>query len=174
MAFEGDILQSCPADLDFANTEAVVVSGASWNPCGHMILCTGTNSANSWYFHVAGQGWKELGGVRAIPKFMREDGFRRYLAENSKHEIRRLDAKLKNPAAAYQKLMELMTGNWWWGVLIHNCASFVEEIIKAGGGDLSVKLNCPDQEFVQSLSNQIDEMVKQEAKFQRENIGPKW
>jgi hypothetical protein len=181
MSYEGTILQSCPPDLDFSNTQAVVVSGASWNPCGHMILSTGTNSANAWYFHVAGQGAKEVWGVYAVPKFMREPGYRQYLLENTKHEIRRLDAKIKNPAASYQKLTDLMNDSWTWGVLIHNCATFVQQIINAGGGDLSVALNCPDQEFLQSLQHEaesafsaIDHALTIEGKFQMENKGPKF
>ena len=147
MPFEGDELTYCPSDMDFTVTWAVVVSGASWNPCGHMLLCCGSSSENSWYFQVAGQGIRELWGVRAHPKFMRgEAGFQRYLRENGKKEIRRLDATLRNPSGAYQRLMSYMADPWYWGVLINNCATFVREIVQAGGGNLSVILNCPDQE----------------------------
>jgi hypothetical protein len=57
--------------LTFRSPQMVVVSGASWNPCGHMILCAGTSSDASWYFHVAGAGVREVFGVYAYPKFMR-------------------------------------------------------------------------------------------------------
>jgi hypothetical protein len=73
MSYEGEILNACPSDIDFTNTWAVVVSGASWNPCGHMLFCCGTNSSDSWYLHVAGQGVRELLGFYAYPKFMRGD-----------------------------------------------------------------------------------------------------
>jgi len=175
MSYEGELLNSCPADLDFANTQAVVVSGASWNPCGHMILCTGTSSANSWYFHVAGQGVKELAGVWAYPKFMRGDAnFNRYLQENNKREIRRLDAHIRNPGGAYSKLMILMAGKWFWGVLPHNCASFAKEIIAAGGGNLTVLLNCPDQEVVQKIGKAIGDGLERVGEFESQNPGPKW
>ena len=137
--------------MNLSVLQAVVVSGASWNPCGHMILCAGTSSTNSWYFHVAGQGTREFWGVWAYPKFMREAGFNQYLQENGKHEIRRLDTQIQDSDAAYQKLTQLMAGKWFWGVLLNNCASFVKEIIAAGGGDLSVMLNCPDQEVAQQF-----------------------
>jgi hypothetical protein len=147
MAYEGDELNKCPSNIDFANTWAVVVSGASWNPCGHMLLCCGTSSSNCWYFHVAGQGIRELWGVRATPKFMRgEANFMRYLKDNDKNLIRRLDATIRDPSGAYNRLMNYMSNPWFWGVLINNCAVFVKEIIEAGGGNLSVILNCPDQE----------------------------
>ena len=174
MPYEGELLNHCPADLDFTLTQAVVVSGASWNPCGHMILCAGNSSANSWYFHVAGQGVRELYGVYGYPKFMRESDYNRYLSENGKHEIRRMDAQIASPAGAYQKLTELMISKWFWRVLPHNCASFVKEIITAGGGDLKVMLNCPDQEVVRALGQGIKEALDREAEFQRANPGPKW
>lgn len=38
----GDIMHQCLIQpFDFNNTYAIVVSGASWNPCGHMLLNTG-------------------------------------------------------------------------------------------------------------------------------------
>jgi hypothetical protein len=170
MAYEGEILRMCPGDLDFTVTQAVVVSGASWNPCGHMIFCTGSNSENARYFHVAGAGVREVFGVWAYPKFMDEGGFFRYLKENDKHEIRRLDAKFTDPGGAYRRLEELMADKWFWGVLPHNCASFAVEIIKAGGGDLSVALNCPDQETVRKLGEALDSW----GKALGEQRGPKF
>ena len=158
MSYEGEILTMCPADIDFSNTSAVVVSGASWNPCGHMIFCCGTDSANSWYFHVAGQGVREAFGVRAYPKFMRGDeNFMRYLRENHKHEIRRLDCAITDPGGSYRKLMAYMSNMWYWGVLPHNCATFAHDVIKAGGGNLDVLFNCPDQEFAGKVKRTIDQ-----------------
>jgi hypothetical protein len=68
MPYEGELLDFCPADLDFTLTQAVVVSGASWNPCGHMILCAGTSSANSWYFTSPDTEWglQSLGFVKPL------------------------------------------------------------------------------------------------------------
>jgi hypothetical protein len=170
MPYEGELLDYCPADLDFTLTQAVVVSGASWNPCGHMILCAGTSSDTSWYFHIAGQGISELAGIYAYPKFMREAGYNRYLDENGKSEIRRLDAQISNPAGAYNKLMDLMNKKWFWRILPNNCATFVKEIISAGGGNLRVLFNCPDQEVVR----RIGDALEREGQLQRENPGPKW
>ena len=174
MSYEGELLRECPRDLDFTLTQAVVVSGAAWNPCGHMILCTGTSSDNAWYFHVAGQGLSELAGIFAYPKFMREEDYYQYLQENGKREIRRLDAQIKKPSGAYQKLMHLMNAKWMWAVLPHNCSTFVKEIISAGGGNLRVLLNCPDQEVVGRITQTAKEMLDREAEFQRTNPGPKW
>jgi hypothetical protein len=161
MAYEGEILRACPADIDFANTWAVVVSGAKANPCGHMLFCCGTSSDDCWYFHVAGQGVKEAIGFYAYPKFMRGDeNYNHYLTANDKKEIRRLSARISNPSGAYEKLIKSMADKWLWGVLAHNCAVFARDIIAAGGGALEVLLNCPDQEFAgkaQDVLNRIGE-----------------
>lgn len=165
MSYEGEILNECPADIDFAHTWAVVVSGAKWNKCGHMLFCCGNDSDTCWYFHVAGQGLKEWGGVRAYPKFMRGDSnFAKYLADNSKKEIRRIDVKITNPSGAYNKLIDEMANEWYWGVLIHNCATFARDIVIAGGGKVEVLLNCPDQEFAQKVEKVIDDALEGIAK----------
>jgi hypothetical protein len=139
-----------------------------------MILCTGNSSSTAWYFHVAGSGVKEAFGVYAYPKFMREKDYHLYLTDNGKHEIRRLDASISNPSAAYQKLTELMISKWWWKVLPDNCATFAREIIKAGGGKLDVVWNCPDQEVVRSIQAGMKEAMDRQAEFQMQNRGPKW
>lgn len=134
MAYEGDLMNYCPAELyNFADTSAVVVSGAMLNPCGHMILNVGGRTG--YYMHVA--------GARDYPRYMNEQGYRRYLEENGKHEIRRTPVKITNVNAAMLKLEELLAAKWNWGVLPHNCASFVEEVVQAGGSTAGLWLNCP-------------------------------
>jgi hypothetical protein len=160
MSYEGEVLMMCPSDIDFSNTWAVVVSGASWNPCGHMIFCCGSGGADRWYFHVAGQGVREWYGVRAFPKFMRGDSnFKKYLSDNGKHEIRRMDCKISNPAGTYQKLMAYMSNTWYWKVLPHNCATFTRDLIEAGGS-IAVKLNCPDQEFEGKVEKTVNDALE--------------
>jgi hypothetical protein len=172
MSYEGEILNQCPADIDFSHTWAVVVSGASWNKCGHMLFCCGNDSDTCWYFHVAGQGLKELGGIRAYPKFMRGDSnFARYLLDNGKKEIRRLDVRITNPQGAYSKLMDAMDNEWYWGVLLHNCATFTRDIVTAGGGQVEVLLNCPDREFANKVEKGIDAALEGIAKSIPYGIG---
>lgn len=178
MAYEGDLLIYCPSDLNFTVTQAVVVSGASLNPCGHMLLCAGSNSQDAWYLHVAGIAGTTRGihipGVYGYPAFMREAGYRRYLMENKKHEIRRLDAQITNPSRAYARLLQLMANKWFWKVLPDNCASFVKEVVAAGGGNLTVLLNCPDQEYVRKVGTQLGGALHRVGEFQKQNPGPKW
>ena len=134
MAYEGDLLNFCPAKaFDFADTYAVVVTGTKPNPCGHLILNVGGSVGT--YFHVA--------GVIKKPRLMTRSGYERYLLENNKAEIKRFKIHISNPGKAMQKLDELMSKTWLWGVLPHNCASFVEEIVHAGGSGAGLYTNCP-------------------------------
>lgn len=122
--------------FDFANAYAVVVSGASWNPCGHMLLNTGGKAG--YYFHVA--------EVRGFPRYMNGQGFQRYLKEEKKAELRRTRVPLKDPAAAHRRLEELLAKRWTWFVLPNNCARFVEVVLQAGGSDAGLYMNCPTAE----------------------------
>lgn len=133
--YHGDVMLQCPLkSWDFKHCCAVVVSGDGINFCGHTLLHTG----GDWYFHVA--------GVNDVPKFMRESGYQRYLKDNGKHEIRRWIVKLPNPAGAHAKLEELLTKQWLWLVLPHNCANFVEEVVRAGSSKAGMYFNCPTVE----------------------------
>lgn len=138
MAYEGEAMNYCPAvPFDFSRTFAVVVSGDFPNPCGHLILNLGGPSG--WYFHVAGI-WKS-------PRYMSATGYNRYLKENSKREFRRTRIAITNPDGAMRTLETLLSKRWVWGALPHNCASFVEEVVRAGGSDAGLYLNCPSIEL---------------------------
>lgn len=135
--YEGDVMHRCLlTPFDFQNTSVVVVSGAKWNPCGHAILNTG--GMGGWYFHIA--------GFNDPPKFMRPDGFFVYLRSNSKKVIRRSPIKIPNPAGSHAKLEELLANQWWWFLLPNNCASFIEDVVKAGGSTAGLYSNCPTLE----------------------------
>lgn len=131
----GETMYQCLiTPFDFRVTKAVVVSGAPWNPCGHMLL----NTAGGWYFHVA--------EIRGRPRYMREEGYKRFLRENHKHELSRTSLHIPKPMAAHNKLEELLSKPWNWYVLPNNCASFIEDVIEAGGLDLGLISNCPSRE----------------------------
>lgn len=133
--YHGDVMHQCPIKpFDFHHCCVVVVSGDGINFCGHALLHT----AGSWYFHVA--------GFYEVPKFMREDGYMRYLKENGKHEVRRWVIRLPNPAGAHARLEQLLATQWLWGVLPHNCAAFVEDVVQAGGSKAGMYFNCPTVE----------------------------
>lgn len=90
-----------------------------------------------YYFHVA--------EARGLPRYMRGDAlFQRYLKEEGKKEVSRTRVMLKNPDAANQKLEELLAEKWTWFILLHNCASFVETVLQAGGTTSRAVLELPD------------------------------
>jgi hypothetical protein len=139
MAYEGDVLTYCPAYLDFSVVYAVIVSGTFPNPCGHALLYVPSvyaiEQSDGSYFQVAGKN--------TLPRIMSRDGYTRYLRENKKKELRRYAVSLSDPDGAARRLEELMMKNWRWLVLPHNCAAFVEDIVKAGGSSAGLYSNCP-------------------------------
>lgn len=138
MAYQGDHITFC-SQFDFSRAYAVVVSGAALNPCGHMILNTG--GAGGWYFHIA--------EVRGRPRFMNEEGYRRYLKENDKRELSRTHVAIPKPDAANAKLEDLLIKQWTWFLLPNNCASFLEDVVQAGGSKAGLYTNCPRLEHFQ-------------------------
>lgn len=138
MAYDGEFMNVCQVRMfDFTHTHAVVVTGARWNPCGHMLLNTG--GPEGMYFHIAER--------RDKPRYMAGGAlYRQYLTENDKREIRRTPIPIKNPEAAHRKLEWLLSQTWgWWGIA-HNCATFVEQVVQAGGSDAGLYFNCPTAE----------------------------
>ena len=138
--YVGDIMYQCLVQpFDFKRAFAVVVSGASWNPCGHMLLNTG--GPGGWYFHIAER--------KGNPRFMREAGYRRYLKEHQKRELRGTFIPVPRPEGAHQMLEELLAKQWSWFVVPNNCAAFVEDVVRAGGSKAGLYLNCPVRERFQ-------------------------
>jgi hypothetical protein len=125
MAYDGEELTFCPANMfDFTKASAVIVSGDGPNRWGHMLLNTG--GVGGMYFQVA--------GAIIRPRYMNEAGYRRYLRESGKSELRRIPVFIKHPTRSQLTLEQLLSKRWVWGAVVHNCESFVEEIIMAGGG----------------------------------------
>ena len=139
MSYEGEILTYCPRELDFSEVYAVIVSGDFPNPCGHALMFVQTpysiSSDDGYYFQVA--------GVYTFPRIMDLDGYNRYLKAHKKNEITRYLVSLPNPDGARRRLEEVMLKQWAWLVLPHNCAAFVEDIVRAGGASAGLYSNCP-------------------------------
>lgn len=132
----GDVMFKCfLRPSDFKHTCAVIVSGDGINFCGHALLHIG---GTGWYFHVA--------GFNEVPRFMSEDGYKRYLKEGNKHEIRRKLVPIPNPLGAHRRLEEILSKIWQWLLIPNNCASFVEEIVQTGGSNAGLYFNCPTAE----------------------------
>jgi hypothetical protein len=154
MSYEGDYLNACGAiAIDLSAIDVVLVSGASWNPCDHLILFAGPRRGG-YYFHVAGS-------VHDFPKYMDEAGYRRYLKENGKVELRRLPLSLPKPQEALLFLEGLMANKWFWKGLPDNCVSFVEDVIASGGGTWSSASNCPSVATAETITQRIERFVAQ-------------
>lgn len=135
--YVGEIMRQCFAQqFDFRNAYVVVVSGSSWNPCGHTLLNAG--GSGGWYFHIAER--------KGRPRYMRGPGYQRYLNEHEKRELRRTPIKIPDPQGAHLKLEQLLAYDWNWFVLPNNCASFVEDVLRAGGSKAGLYSNCPSRE----------------------------
>jgi hypothetical protein len=134
MGYEGEILTFCP-NVDLSNGNAIVVNGDFWNPCGHMLLNAG--GTGGMYFQIDASAY-------AYPLYLDEPGYQRYLSENGKTELYRFGLNISNPSGAIARLEQLMGQKWWWGVLWHNCGTFVEYVVEGGGGTTTYgQFNCP-------------------------------
>jgi hypothetical protein len=152
VSYSGEVLDQCGVvHADFSRVAVVAVSGDGPNVCGHLLIHAG--SADGYYFHVA--------DLRGYPKYMTEQGYRRYLRESGKSEIRRVPLSLPNPNGAYLYLERLMAEPWTWLVLPNNCVAFVEEIIRAGGGTWGSYSNCPAIATQQTIGQRINSFMSQ-------------
>jgi hypothetical protein len=118
---------------NYSSFYLITVSGDKANFCGHALLNLGGTAGI--YAHIA-----ELNGR---PKVMNHSGYDRYLAENGKRELGRLRLFIPAPGMALRKFESLLVEKWIWGGIPNNCYTFVEDIIKSGGGDISKVMNCP-------------------------------
>jgi len=152
MGYSGEILDACGVIvMDCSKVAVVAVSGDGPNVCGHLLLHT--TGGGGYYFHVA--------ELRGQPRYMNEAGYRRYLRENGKTEIRRIYLALPDPRAAEAYLENLMASTWTWLVLPNNCVAFVEEVIVAGGGTWSSYSNCPALATQESVSQRAQRFLNQ-------------
>jgi hypothetical protein len=154
MAYDGTILTGCgQIDPDFTDTYVVLVSGDTGNPCGHILVF---DRKNGYYFHAVGDPQSSgLGKAYGYPLYMNEAGYARYLAENGKTELRRRHVDLPNPAGARDYIENTLSSKWLWGGLPHNCVTFAEGVIAAGGGSWGSYSNCPNIAMSDSLSERI-------------------
>lgn len=153
MAYDGEVMDQCgTVNMDCTRVAVVAVSGTGPNVCGHMLIATGVGG-NPIYFHVA--------ELRGFPKYMTDAGFRRYLKENGKSEIRRRILSLPDPSGASLYLEDLMANKWTWGGVPNNCVAFVEEVIAAGGGTWGSYSNCPSVAITDSIEERATRFLGQ-------------
>jgi len=160
MVYEGEILNACGIiKADFSNVNVVAVSGDGPNICGHLLIYT--PNGGGYYFHVTGDpAGKGLGKLRGFPMYMNDAGYRTYLKDTGKVELRRRPLNLPKPDAAYLYVEGILSQKWTWAVLPHNCVAFVEGVIEAGGGDWSSYSNCPALATADSVSDRINSFYR--------------
>lgn len=148
MAYAGEVLNQCGLiEIDFDEVQVIAVSGDGPNVCGHMLLHTGRDRGG-YYFHVA-----ELNG---FPRYMNDSGYRRYLRESGKTELRRLPVKVPNPSGALSYLEGLMANKWTWLVIPNNCVAFVEDALAAGGATWASTSNCPAVAVAPTIRQRVE------------------
>jgi hypothetical protein len=150
MGYDGEYMTHCGAvEMDCSLVKVVAVSGDFPNPCGHLLIATNCDH----YFHVA--------EIRGYPKYMADAGYRRYLKETKKSEIRRRSLALPDPDAAKLYLENLMANTWTWGGIPNNCVTFVEEVIAAGGATWSSYSNCPSIATAETIGERATRFLNQ-------------
>lgn len=113
--------------------EVIIVNGTFPNYCGHALL------------NVQGYGIVHISGMFKKPYFLAHfEEFHRYLRDNNKTVLDRYNFVLPNPDGASRRFYQLTYEPWRWLGLVHNCATFIRDILAAGGIASFYPANCPD------------------------------
>jgi len=127
--------------LNWNKTALVLVTGSVPNTCGHALLYVG-----GYYFHFDGPS------IWNYPRMFNSTAdYNRFLLSNGKHELIRKYVEIPYPEKAQARLFELLNRRWATLVVSHNCASFVAEILAAGGNTWTVPQHCPVLELTGEL-----------------------
>src|SRR5262245_2430144 len=113
---------------DFARRCYIIgVNGGGANKWGHTIL-----EVKQCYFQVARPGTH-------FPCWLDPQGFKDYMVKESKKLWWRVHIKdITNPAKAWAELDKQLHETWTWGIMWHNCQSFAERIVHAGGSKFAI------------------------------------
>jgi hypothetical protein len=87
---------------------AVTVSGASANPCGHMMLNLGGCGPDAQYFHVCGNGYNP----NWFPLMLDQGQYIRYLTSNKTKEWKRAPLVFPNPKGVRLRFEQLLSQKW--------------------------------------------------------------
>ena len=138
MSFQGNkyLSQELPINADFSRAYVVLVSGNVPNICGHALIYFPGGFGH--YFHFTGPE------ITDHPRYLLgQNDYQRYLKENNKREFYRVCLSVPNPEGAKEKLRALLNKEWTTYLVAHNCVSFINEILKAGGVSWSFLTYCP-------------------------------
>lgn len=129
---------TAPKDLNWNRTAMVLVTGDMPNTCGHVLLYVGGGFGH--YFQYNGPN-----PFGSLPEFLNGDSvYRTYLTRGrGKTELARKYLAIPKPGQAQARLEELMNTKWRTLLIRHNCVTFAQEIIKAGGNFWDFATECP-------------------------------
>lgn len=153
-----------PMNLDWSRVQIVLVTGWKINTCGHVLLHVGGGLGH--YFHFDGSMFD-------YPKYIKGDSeYRTYLTMNGKKELLRKSVDLPRKDAAQQRLCTLMHQKWLTLIVAHNCASFVQQVIEAGGNYWAFPQHCPV--LGMSLTMYFDDVSRKMGVQTEQRERPRW
>jgi hypothetical protein len=117
------------------------VVGFNPNPFGHAF---NLNPFGHALFRMGHRfGFLHVDEPHAYPKFIAANELRHYLRDEGKHITHEQTIRLPNPNGALAAIRRLGRKKWWWLVIPHNCVSFCEAILHAGGSHWTSLTNLP-------------------------------
>lgn len=140
--------QGAPFNLELRSDCGVTyVNGGNPNVFGHALFRFGMDVG---YMHVD--------HIYDYPRYIKSDKFSVYLEQNGKHVMYNTNVYIPNHSGALDKVRELADKKWLWLAVPHNCVTFCETIVVAGGGDWGSYTNLPrasaaGDSFVDSLNS---------------------
>jgi hypothetical protein len=130
----GSEMDACDVKLfRFKEVYLIVVTGQGPNICGHSLLNFG--GKDGFYVHVT--------GIVEKPRIMSESQYQTYLRAYTKQELLREKINLGFPEKSISYLEKLLSEDWNYKLLFHNCSHFVEKILQAGGYSIYIPTHCP-------------------------------
>jgi hypothetical protein len=147
MSYVGEKLQQCfvPKYFSIDPNEVYITfvpSPIYSNPCGHALLRAKMKLgeiSDYHYFHIPGPGARRNWfGFYDVPFMLNSVQFNRYLRENDKktNEVKHVKIHGINKNGAEKmslQLQKIMQNPYAWKVIIHNCLSFAEQVIRSSG-----------------------------------------
>lgn len=134
--------------LNWNNTEIVIVTGDKPNFCGHMLISIGNE-----YYHFDGPSFLDY--PKRLGNYV---DYKNYLARTNKYELMRQRVHVPLHKKAEKRLEELLSKKWGTALFAHNCATFVKEILQAGGNYYAFLEFCPKGNFI--IKDLIDKYVR--------------
>lgn len=95
----------------------------------HSVLRVDSNDNTVCYIHI--------NGMHHYPEHMTEDEFHNYMMRWGKVVDGTQDIRIPDMQKSQQKLKEFCSKRWFNPLVTHNCFNFAQDVVKAGGGNIS-------------------------------------